>query len=139
MTRDELNNYVWLKRETEQQEKRLRRLQHRKPKGVVGDTVKDYRNGKGIPTKIEGVAEEDRLVPLEIAELTIIIEENNKTLRKQLKRIEQFIQTIKDPKVRVLMRCKYIDCMSWKKVGEINHMDPSNVRKIIREFFRAKK
>ena len=139
MTRDELNNYVWLKRETEQQEKRLRRLQHRKPKGVVGDTVKDYRNGKGIPTKIEGVAEEDRLVPLEIAELTIIIEENNETLCKQLKRIEEYIQAIKDPKVRVLMRCKYIDCMSWKKVGEINHMDPSNARKIIREFFREKK
>ena len=139
MTRDELNNYVWLKRETEQQEKRLRRLQHRKLKGVVGDTVKDYRNGKGIPTKIEGVAEEDRLVPLEIAELTIIIEENNETLRKQLKKIEVYIQAIEDPKVRVLMRCKYIDCMSWRKVGAVNHMEESTARKIIREFFRAKK
>ena len=139
MTREELNNYVWLKRETEQQEKRLKRLQNRKPKGVVGDTVKDYRNGKGIPTKIEGVAEEDRIVPLEIAELTISIAENNETLRSQLKEIEKFIQSIKDPKVRVLMRCKYIDCMNWNQVGEVNHMDPSNARKIIREFFRTKR
>lgn len=139
MTREELNNYVWLKRETEQQEKRLRWLQHRKPKGVVGDTVKDYRNGKGIPTKIEGVAEEDRLVPLEIAELTISIEQNNETLRKQLKEIEKYIQSIKDPKVRVLMRCKYIDCMNWRQVGEVNHIDPDHARRTIREFFHAKK
>lgn len=139
MTREELNNYVWLKRETEQQERRLRRLQHRKPKGVVGDTVKDYRNGKGIPTKIEGVAEEDRLVPLEIAELTISIEQNNETLRKQLKEIEKYIQSIKDPKVRVLMRCKYIDCMNWRQVGEVNHIDPDHARRTIREFFHAKK
>ena len=139
MTREELNNYVWLKRETEQQEKRLRRLQHRKPKGVVGDTVKDYRNGKGIPTKIEGIAEEDRLASLEIAELTTSIEKNSETLRKQLKEIEKYIQSIKDPKVRVLMRCKYIDCMSWRKVGETNYMEESTARKIIREFFRARK
>lgn len=139
MTREELNNYAWLKRETEQQEKRLHRLQNRKPKGVVGDTVKYYPNGKGIPTKIEGVAEEDRLVPLEIAELTLSIEKNSEILRKQLKEIEEYIQSIKDPKVRVLMRCKYIDCMNWRQVGKVNHMDPSNARKIIREFFRAKK
>ena len=139
MTREELNNYVWLKRETEQQEKRIRRLQNRKPKGIVGDTVKDYRNGKGIPTKIEGVAEEDRLVPLEIAELTLSIQENNEVLQKKLKKIENFIQSIKDPKVRVLMRCKYIDCMNWRQVGEVNHIDPDHARRTIREFFRAKK
>lgn len=139
MTREELNNYVWLKRETEQQERRLKRLQNRKPKGIVGDTVKDYRNGKGIPVKIEGTAEEDYRVPMEILELLSSIERNNETLRKELKRIEDFIQSISDPKIRVLMRCKYIDCMSWKQVGKENHMDPSNVRKIVRGFFSCKK
>ena len=61
MTKQELSRYFWLCHEIEKQKKRLERLQAKRANsgGFVGDSVKDYRSGRGVPLKIQVYAEED--------------------------------------------------------------------------------
>lgn len=138
MTKQELNRYFWLKNEIEKQKNRLDRLKHRMERSgeTVGDTVLDYRNGKGIPVRIEGIPTEEFSLPIVIHMLEEEIEKNVKESEVQLLRIEQFIQSIEDPRMRELLRCRYLDCMSWKEIGRANYIDSDYARSLVRDFLK---
>lgn len=136
MTKQELNRYFWLKNEIEKQKKRLNKLKRRMERSgeIVGDTVLDYRSGKGIPVRIEGIPAEEFSLPIVIHMLEEEIEKNVKESEVQLLRIEQYIQSVEDPRMRELLRCRYLDCMSWKEIGRANYIDADYARKLVRDF-----
>lgn len=134
MTKKELSRYYWLRHEIHKQQNRLERLRNKKPEEMVGDTVNDYRTGKGIPVKIEGVPNDEYTRPIMIGLLEEEIERNIKESETAAEEIEQYIQTVDDPKVRELMRSRFLDCLSWEKVGKANYISPDHARKIIREY-----
>lgn len=134
MTKKELSRYYWLRHEIHKQQNRLERLRNKKPEEMVGDTVNDYRTGKGIPVKIEGVPNDEYTRPIMIGLLEEEIERNIKESETAAEEIEQYIQTVDDPKVRELMRSRFLDCLSWEKVGKVNYMSPDHARKIVRNF-----
>lgn len=137
MTKQELSRHFWLEHEVRGQEKRLARLRKRQQliseQGEVGDTVRDYRTGKGIPVRIEGIPEEEFTLPLMIKLLEEEIEKNIQESQAEVAKIEQYIQTIKEPKIRELMRSRFIDCLDWKQTGEKNFVSPDYARQLIRK------
>lgn len=136
MTKKELSRYYWLRHEIHKQRNRLECLRNKKPEEMVGDTVNDYRTGKGIPVKIEGVPSDEYTRPIMIGLLEEEIERNIKESETAAEKIEQYIQTVDDPKVRELMRSRFLDCLSWEEVGKANYISPDHARKIIREFIK---
>lgn len=141
MTKQELGRYFWLCHEIEKQKKRLEKLQAKRESsgGFVGDSVKDYRSGRGVPLKIQGYAEEDYTLPNRISTLEEEIEHNIAESDRLAAEIEICIQSIDDPKMREIMRCRFLDCMSWSEVGKENFMDPDHARRLVREFLRRSK
>lgn len=141
MTKQELSRYFWLCHEIEKQKKRLERLQAKRANsgGFVGDSVKDYRSGRGVPLKIQGYAEEDYTLPNRISTLEEEIKHNIAESDRLAAEIEIYIQSIDDPKMREIMRCRFLDYMGWSEVGKENFMDPDHARRLVREFLRRSK
>lgn len=138
MNRKELEYYFWLRHEIEQQKRRLKRLQQKSIGREVGDTVLDYNRGKGIPSRIEGIPEEDFDIPVKIILLEEAIAKNITESETRVVEIEKFIQGIDDPKLREVLRSRYIDCLSWEDVGKMNYIASDYARQIVRNYFKTK-
>lgn len=138
MTKRELERYFWLQHEIKQQWRRLARLKKKREKSgeLVGDSVKDYRSGKGLPLKIQGIAQEDFTTPIKIKILEEAIEKNIKESETVIIEIENYIQGLDDPRIRELLRSRYIDCLSWEKVGKENFISEQYARELVREHLK---
>ncbi len=139
MTKKEMSRYYWLKHEIQMQRKRLDRLRNKKQEGIVGDTVNDYRTGRGIPVKIEGVPSDEFSRPVMIRILEEEIEKNIKESQTAMREIERYIQTIDNPRLREVMRSRFIDCLNWEAVGKKNYIAPDYARQLINKYFNKRK
>lgn len=57
-----------------------------------------------------------------------LVEKLNKKLEKyieELSRIENFIDTIDDPEIRIIARLRFIDNLNWENIGRKVHLDRS--------------
>lgn len=142
MTKQELSRHFWLQHEVKRQEKRLAQLRKKqqliREQGEVGDTVRDYKTGKGIPVRIEGIPEEEFTLPLMIKLLEEEIEKNIKESQAEAVKVERCVQSIDNPQLREVMRCRFIDCMKWEEIGEQNFIAPDHARRLVREYFSDK-
>jgi len=138
MDKTELSRYYWLKHEIKSQKRRLDIIQRRMAREdkTVGDTVKDYRSGKGIPVLIQGIPEDDFTDPVLEKVLSNELAANIRQLDEEAVKVEQFIQSVDDPQMRELLRSRFIDCKRWFEVGNDNHLSQDHARKKIREFFK---
>ena len=138
MTKQELNRYFWLNHEIRQQKKRLERLEDKlsRQNDTVGDTVRDYRSGKGIPVRIEGIPTDAFTLPVMIRLLEEEIRKNIKESERAVVAIEKYVQNINDPKVRELMRSRFIDCLSWEEVGAQNFINADYARQLINKHIK---
>ena len=138
MTKQDLKNYYWLQHEIKQQKGRLARLRKREERSgeVVGDIVSDYKTGKAIPLLIRGIPATDFELPVMILLLETEIEKNITEAQRLVKEIEKYIQTVNDPRMRELLRSRFIDCLSWEQVGKANHINPDHARKLLRNFMK---
>lgn len=139
MTKQELNRYFWLQHEVSRQKRRLEKMENKPTGEVVGDTVKDYRSGKGIPVLITGTPAEELTRPLMIGLLKEEIEKNIRESEGAAVEIEKYIQAIDSPQLREVMRCRFLDCMKWEEIGEQNFMAPDHARRLVREHFAKQK
>lgn len=138
MTKKELNRYFWLRHEIERQQKRLTKLEDKRNRqsDTVGDTVRDYRSGKGIPVRIDGLPSDAFTLPVMIALLEEEIRKNIEESEKAAVGIEKYVQNINDPKVRELMRSRFIDCLSWEEVGAQNFINADYARQLINKHIK---
>ena len=139
MTKQKLKSYYWLQHEIKQQQGRLNKLRKKLDNSgeLVGDIVSDYKTGKAIPLLIQGVSDSDFNLPIIIHLLENEIEQNIIDAQKIVKEIEEYIQTVADPRIRELLRCRFIDCMSWEQVGKKNYISSDHARKILRNFLKT--
>lgn len=140
MTKKELNEYFWLKHEITRQKERLELLEDKMQRETVTivDSGVQYRNGRARACRIEGIAETDATVPAMIVVLQQEIQKNIKKAEVCVTKIESYIQTIKDPRLREVMRCRFIDCNNWKEVGKKNYISPDHARRMVRQQFKKK-
>lgn len=81
---------------------------------IVGDTVRDYRTGTGIPISIFGYAEKDYK---RLQRLVGKLEQKKAKLLREKIRIEEELERIEEADIRRIIRLRYFDCLSWDAVA----------------------
>lgn len=67
------------------------------------------------------------------------IEKNIKESERAVIDIEKTIQSVEDPKIREVMRSRFIDCLEWEQVGRKNYINPDYARQLIRQYLKENK
>ena len=123
MTKEELSSYYYLKKEIKQIEERIKE---------IDDTFLSAN-------KINGMRYEKRLSnPQE--QRMILIEKYDKRLEEkkdealiELMKIEDFIDSINEPEIRMIFRYRYIELIEWNKIATLVHMSERTVFRKHRE------
>lgn len=121
MTRRELDQVRYLKLELQQEKRRLEELRLQSLCGGV-----DYSE---LIVKAGGHADRVCTIATEIAALEALIEENMHRCIAQILKVQRFIDSIDDSKMRMIVHYRCIKCKSWLQVAfAIGEYSESSVR-----------
>jgi hypothetical protein len=129
VTKEQLSRYINLRREIERQEARLDRLQDKVVPGVVRGSMSAFPyiqkrfHVAGVPV-------------VAIDKLEKSIAKNIKASADALLEIEQFIGEVEDPKLRELLRSRFIDGLKWEDVGKNNFVSTVHAKRIVLDYLK---
>ncbi len=108
MTKKELSQLYYLKKEIRQLEQRIKELET----AATGCTTKitGLPHGTGINDKIGNYA-------AQIADLKSLLDLNLKKCFYELNRLDRYIQSVDDPLTRQIMMYRFISGYSWRKIA----------------------
>ena len=123
MTKEELSSYYYLKKEIKQIEERIKE---------IDDTFLSANriNGMRYEKRLSN-PQEQRMILIEKYDKRI--EEKKDEALKELMKIEDFIDSINDPEIRMIFRYRYIELMEWNKIVMLVHMSERTVFRKHRE------
>ena len=108
MTKKELSQLYYLKKEIKEQQRRIAELE---AVAINCSTkITGLPTGKGISDKIGNYA-------AQIADLKALLDLNLKKCFYELNRLERFIQSIEDPILRQIMTFRFVNGYSWIKIA----------------------
>lgn len=125
MNEKELNRYYYLKKEVEDLEERIETYDV----GVSSVRVKELN----VDSSPQFSSIQEKVVELKDKWMQKRVE----ALEEYIK-IESFIDRVDDAEIRVLLRYRYLDLLSWEQIGEKVFMDRTSVSKKIRRFLNNK-
>lgn len=108
MTKKELSQLYYLKKEIRQLEQRINELET----AATNCTVKitGLPSGRGISDKIGNYA-------AQIADLKSLLDLNLKKCFYELNRLDRYIESVNDPLLRQIMTYRFINGYSWSKIA----------------------
>ena len=123
MTKEELSSYYYLKKEIKQIEERIKE---------IDDTFLSANriNGMRYEKRLSN-PQEQRMILIEKYDKRL--EEKKDEALKELMKIEDFIDSINDPEIRMIFRYRYIELMEWNKIVMLVHMSERTVFRKHRE------
>lgn len=127
MTEKELNQLYWLKKEIEQQQKRLSKLR----------LVSNIR--RPVLTDIPKSTEQKNIIEyyvINVVDLENIIKSNIERCIEETKKIESFIATINDSEMRQIVTLRSIQGLTWEQIGQKLNSDRTTVSKKFRKFLK---
>lgn len=98
----------------------------------VGDTVKNYRSGKGIPYVIRGFSSEKR------EKLERKLEQKLEILNKNVNELEDYLDGVADPEMRDILRLYYGVGLSHEEIAERKGYSRSAISMKLKRFFAEK-
>ena len=108
MTKKELSQLYYLKKEIKEQQRRLKELEILATNCTA--KVTGLPNGNGVSDKIANYA-------TEIADLKSLLDLNLKKCFYELNRLDRFIQSIDDPLLRQIITYRFINGYSLAKIS----------------------
>ena len=144
MDMDVLKKYDALKDEQADIRKRMRQLRHEMSlllDTAVADVVMGTReDGTYGPIKIKGIPfpEYDRKKKV-LQERVARYEEIHTELEAMVAEIEEYISTVEDPRIRTILRLKYVDGLSWRSIGDKYGRGPSWAFEKVRRHLETEK
>lgn len=110
MTKKELSQLYYLKKEIRQLEQRIKELET----AATGCTAKitGFPHGTGINDKIGDYA-------AQIADLKSLLDLNLKKCFYELNRLDRYIQSVDDSEMRIILTLRYSQGLSWQQIAEI--------------------
>ncbi len=108
MTKKELSQLYYLKKEIKEQQRRLSELE-----AAATDCsakITGLPSGKSISDKIGNYASQ-------IADLKALIDLNLKKCFYELNQLDRFIRGVEDSQMRVILTLRYIQGLSWQRVA----------------------
>lgn len=128
MTKERLRRYIWLKQECRQLEAYLDRI----------------RNDMSVVTSPRLTGMPHAKDPKGLDEIVIRYEEICGKYEKQLKRyqqetiaIENAIEGVQDPRLRLILRYKYLDGLKWETIADLMRYDVRWIYRLHGEALRA--
>ncbi len=123
MTKEELSRYYYLKKEIKQIEERIKE---------IDDTFLSANriNGMRYEKRLSN-PQEQRMILIEKYDKRL--EEKKDEALKELMKIEDFIDSINDPEIRMIFRYRYIELMEWNKIAMLVNMSERTVYRKHRE------
>ena len=109
MTKKELSQVYFLKREIRQLEQRIKELETAAM--VCTSKITGGPNGTGINDKIGNYAEQ-------IADLKNLLALNLRKCVYEFNRLDKFIQSVDDSEMRTILTLRYLQGFSWQKVAK---------------------
>lgn len=132
MTKKELSQLYYLKKEIKHQQQRLEELETLAT-SCTTKIITGLPHGTGINDKICKYA-------AQIADLKGLLDLNLKKCFYELNRINRFIESIPDSEMRMILTLRYIQNLSWQKISFIiGYQDESVPRKRHDRFLRKTK
>lgn len=126
MTLQELSEYYKLREQLQQDTEILESLRAKAEPGAAALT--------GMPHST-GVNDKVAFLAVEIADLETSIEVLQAAAAEEKKKLESYIATIEDNRVRIICRLRFLRCLSWKEVA--GYMGWSYTGKGVREILYA--
>ena len=131
MTKKELSQLYYLKKEIRQQQKRLQELETAATSCT--SKITGMPHGTGINDKISKYA-------AQIADLKGLLDLNLKKCFYELNRINRFIESVEDSEMRMILTLRYTQNLSWRNIATtMNYQDESVPRKRHDRFLKKTK
>ena len=108
MTKRELSQLYYLKKEIKEQQRRLEELET----AATSCTAKIT----GLPSG-KGVSDQVGKYSAQIADLKVLLDLNLKKCFYELNRLNRYIQSVDDSEMRTILTLRYINGLSWQKVA----------------------
>lgn len=109
MTKKELSQLYYLKKEIKEQQRRLSELEALATSCTA--KITGLPNGNGVSDKIANYA-------TEIADLKNLLDLNLKKCFYELNRLDRFISSVKDSEMRIILTLRYSQGLSWQQIAQ---------------------
>ena len=131
MTKKELSQLYYLKREIKEQQKRINELEAAATS--CSSKIDGLPSGTGISDKIGKYA-------VQIADLKSLLDLNLKKCFYELNRLNHYIQSVEDSQMRMILTLRYINGLTWRQIAKSLGVigDGSTERKKLNRFLRRK-
>ena len=127
MTEKELNQLHYINTEINQLKCEISELENKSIVKAQVITGMPFCDGVGDPTGIRGTELSERKMLLNLALTKAEIEKN---------RLERFIAGIEDTEMRIIIRLRHINSLTWEEIGEEVHMSRTGVYKKYKRFLK---
>ncbi len=125
MTIHELSKYHKIKNEMKQLEDSIRELE---------ETVIGSSKITGMPLSISGVnSSPTERIGIKLASLKQKLTDKTEQLLDEAQKIEEYIETVDDVDIRIIISKRFLDCKTWQQVANEIHADRST------PYYRLKK
>lgn len=125
MSEKDLTSYYKLRKEVEDLENRIKEFGY----GVGSIPIKDI---------ITSSSNEYASIQEKVARLKELYAERRVSAIEEYLKIESYINNVDDPEIRLIMRYRFLDLLSWEKVGEKTYQDRTSVSKKLRNYLKRK-
>ena len=109
MTKKELSQLYYLKKEIKEQQRRIAELEAAATKCTAN--ISGMPSGKGISDKVDKYA-------AQIADLKAILDLNLKKSFYELNKLTRYIESIEDSEMKLIFSFRYIQDMSWYEISK---------------------
>ena len=130
MIKEELNELYWLNKEIQDLQRRLKELEENVPIGNSKIT--------GLPKSNSQTNQIETYVD-QVDSLKRKINENMILVIEEKKKIEDFISTVDDAEMRMIIRLRNIDLMGWQEIGDALGMERTTASKKYKNFIKTLK
>lgn len=127
MTEKELNELYYIKIEINRLRKELEELENKSL--VKGQEITGLPGSSGGADKVADHA-------VELAEIKELIDLKIKQLWLVRSKVERYIETIDDAEMRLIVRLRAVNNMTWEKIGAELGMERTTVSKKYRSFLQ---
>lgn len=124
MKMQHMSEYFYLTREIEKQQSRLTKLRNEPFGAIPGLDVPKCKDMKDVDKYTKMIEES-------------IHKSIDKAMTSRLK-VSGVIDSIEDPRLREIMRDRFLERLSWQEVGKRNYIHPDHARKLVKDYFAEK-
>lgn len=129
MTKKELSQLYYLKKEIKEQQRRIAELEAAATKCTAN--ISGMPSGKGVSDKVGKYT-------AQIADLKALLDLNLKKSFYELNRLTRYIESIEDSEMKLIFSLRYIQNMHWHEIARaINYQDESVPRKKHGRFLKS--